>query len=264
MRCMVVDDERISMEGEMNEVRKAVPDAEIVGFLNAAEALSYAEKYPIDVAFLDIEMDSMNGIGLAERLEEIQPRINIIFATGYDSYTKKALDLHVSGYLLKPISVEDIRNEMAHLRFPVGEVKQDAIRVRTFGNFEVFSGDKPVKFKYNKTKEMFAYLIDRRGAACSNGEIIGILWEDDMPESKYSYFANCKWDLAETLSAHGAGDALIKTRGRIGIAVDKVDCDFFRFLNGEKDARQKYSGEYMSQFSWAEYTNGWLLQHMKE
>ena len=55
-------------------------------------------------------------------------------------------------------------------------MKKNKVRFQTFGNFEVFIDGQPVKFKYNMTKEMLAYLVDRNRALCTNNEIMAVLW----------------------------------------------------------------------------------------
>ena len=71
------------------------------------------------MAFLDVELYGESGLDLARKLQEVNPRTNIIFLTGHTEYTAEALDLHCSGYLLKPLTPDKIRREIAHLRFPV-------------------------------------------------------------------------------------------------------------------------------------------------
>ena len=67
---------------------------------------------------------------------------------------------------------------------------------QTFGNFELFVDGEPVAFKYNRTKEVVALLVNNRGAQTTNGEIIAALWEDDGdPEKKASYLRNLRQDL---------------------------------------------------------------------
>ncbi len=46
------------------------------------------------------------------------------------------------------------------------------LQIRTFGNFEVLYDNTPLRFKYQKTKEMLAYLVDRNGSMCSTGELM--------------------------------------------------------------------------------------------
>ena len=98
---------------------------------------------------------------------------------------KEAFELHASGYLLKPVTPVKIRQELDNLRCPVQSVSRNRVRFQTFGNFEAFIDGKPVKFQYELTKEMLAYLVDRNGALCTNGEIMAVLWEDNCPSSYY-------------------------------------------------------------------------------
>jgi DNA-binding LytR/AlgR family response regulator len=102
-----------------------------------------------DIAFLDVEMVGMNGVELAELLKLFHPDINIIFSTGYGHYRDAAFDLHASGYLTKPITPEKVKKELENLRRPVRNPKR--IRIRAFGNFEVYLDGIPINFKYNKT-----------------------------------------------------------------------------------------------------------------
>ena len=116
---ILVDDEKIILNGSLSTLREALPDAQIEGFLTAAEALRFTRENPVDVAFLDIELRSGNGIALAKELREINPKINIIFLTSYREYALEAWELDSSGYLLKPLTVERVRHEMSVLRYPV-------------------------------------------------------------------------------------------------------------------------------------------------
>ena len=161
MRIIAVDDEKLALDALLGSIRKAAPEAEIYGFNDAAEALNFLKDQPCEVAFLDVEMPEMNGVELAKRMKMIYPNINIIFSTGYDQYRGVAFGLHASGYLTKPILPEDVRWELEDLRRPVQLPVTKRIRVQAFGNFEVFLDGLPVRFKYERTKEMLAYLVDR-------------------------------------------------------------------------------------------------------
>lgn len=261
MRIIAVDDEEFALEDLMSAIRCAVPEAELTGFQRAEEALEYVGKSNCDVAFLDIGLAGINGIDLAKRLKIRMPRINIIFSTAYHEYTGEAFKLHASGYIMKPVTVEKVRQELEDLRYPVLPQSSKRIRIQTFGNFEVFLDHVPIQFRYNKTKELLAYLVDRNGALCTNGEIMGILWEDDADAPKrISYLKNIRSDLVNTFKDAGCETVICRQRGRIGIVPTEVSCDYYDWLEGQAYAINAYGGEYMSQYSWSEAAHGNLEQ----
>ncbi len=120
---IVVDDEMVIMRGFVHILEDTLPNTEVYGFQNAKEALSFAKSNRIDVAFLDIELTGESGLALGKELSEQNPRINIIFLTGHSEYAMDALEMHSSGYLMKPLTPRKIMNEIAHLRFPVKSLR---------------------------------------------------------------------------------------------------------------------------------------------
>ena len=134
----------------------------------------------------------------------------------------------------------------------------EAHRVRfiTFSNFGVYVGEKPVRFKYKKTLEMLAVLVDRMGRLCGMSEIMDCLWEDENNKTRHSsYMRHLKSDLLNTFEALGLSELFLQKNNMLGIRVSEVSCDYYDYLqalrNGEKPF---WSGEYMSQYSWAEHT----------
>lgn len=252
MNILAVDDEKFALESLVDAIKKVQPEAEIHFFRRPIDVLEYVKDSPCDVAFLDIKMRGMTGVELAKQMKLLMPKINIIFTTGYADYQGEAFDLHASGYLLKPVTAEKVRRELDELRHPVKHKVQKRVRIQTFGNFEIFVDDKPVSFKYEKTKEMLAYLVDRCGALCSNKEIITVLWSDD---AHASYLRSLKKDLLDTMRESGCADIFERQRGKIGIIAEKVACDYYDWQNGEIYAVNSYRGEYMAQYSWGEFTN---------
>lgn len=257
MRIIALDDERIALAVLKKAIEAAVPDAELYTFSTPEDAMQYVSTNPCDVAFLDIMMGSYNGVEVAKMLKLLNPELNIIFATGNSDYYGAAFGMHASGYVLKPITPQKVAAEIANLRFPITQkTGSNRLRVQTFGNFEVFIDEKPVDFKFSKTKELLAYLVDR-GTMCPNGEIIAVLWEGELG-SKDSYLRKMCKDLEETLKKLGCGDVVNRQWGEIGINKDKIDCDYYNWKNGVASGINAYRGEYMSQYSWSEFTHGML------
>ena len=254
MKIIAVDDEKIALQGLIASIQKVAPDAEIHGFRLTGEAIAHMENDPCDVAFLDIEMKGMNGVEVAEKLKAINPDVNIIFATGFGSYRDAAFDLHASGYLIKPITEESVKRELENLRRPVNTPKR--LQFHTFGNFEVLFNNQPLRFKYQKTKEMLAYLVDRKGAMCSNEEIIAVLFDDDDHKA---YYQRIRSDLRAVFASIGCESMIIQQKGLLGLAAKEVDCDYYDYLNGKTPLEKLYHGEYMDQYSFAEVTNAELF-----
>ena len=266
MRMMIVDNEEPAVNSLFNTVRDVVKDADIVTAFNASEALKLAREYIPDVAFLDIEMPGMDGLTLAKCLkEQVNPKINIIFTTGYNEYIEEAFtSLRTSGYLMKPITADMVSEELNNLRYPFELKGSKRVKLRAFGTFEIYVDDKPVAFHYNKTKELCAYLADR-AAMCSMTEILDNLWEqDDKVRDHRSYLQNMVSDLINTFGDLGVKDLIIRKYGAIGIDPTRTDCDYYLYKQGNPAAVNAFRGEYMSQYSWAERTLGGLIFRKNE
>lgn len=254
MRILAVDDERLALEALTEAIKIASPKALLSCFRYAEDALEYAKENVCDVAFLDIEMSGINGVSLALKLKELNREINVIFVTGYGNYRSDAFDMHASGYVVKPVTPQKISEELANLRHPAAEEKR--IRINAFGTFAVYLDGKPLAFRYSKTMELLAYLADRKGAFCSVGEMVGILFEDEGGHT--TYFKSIRADLLNTLKSCGCDDIIARKHGMLAIVKEAVSCDFFDYSDGKAAGVKAYRGEYMSQYSWAEVTHAYL------
>jgi len=260
IRVLVVDDEKLIRDGAARIIAGCIPGADMVVCGTPSEALAEVEKRPFDIAFLDVEMPGMNGVELARRIKEIAPDTNIIFSTAYPQYAGDAFALHASGYITKPLNRDKVLAELGDLRHPV-DSDDRGLRVQAFGNFEVFYDGKPLRFRYAKTKELLAYLIDRNCAVVDIGEIRATLWDDDVDRT--SYIKQLRKDLLDTFREIGAEDAIVVMRGGIGVIPAKFKCDFFDYLAGDAKGISSYHGEYMQQYSWSEATHGSLESREK-
>ena len=263
MRIFILDDEKMVLQYSEQVIRSAVPGAEIDSFLRASQALDAIRsggKKP-DAVFCDIEMPGMSGLEFAVQLKKMCPDARLIFVTGYSQYALEAYQVHASGYVLKPLDQSRVREELegmpvraGHMMEPKGE-----LFIRCFGNFEAFWQGKPLHFSRQKTKEMLAYLVDRRGSACTAEEVIAVLWEDenDMKHGK-TRLRQLVSDLRTVLKEIGREGLLIRTRNQAAVDPEMFDCDYYRMLEGDMDAVNAFRGEYMAQYSWAEITSAEL------
>ena len=247
MRILLVDDEELQLLRLVNTVKSVLKDEEILSFSNPDKALEEAKKNRIDLAFLDIEMPHLNGIQLAKKLKAIHPQTKVIFVTAYDNYAFDAFKVHASGYVTKPVNVDKIKKELEQLEGLVELKPTKKIQIKCFGNFEIFYNGEPVKFAYQKSKEVVAYLVDREGSMVNINELNAVLWEEDHK----SYLRNLIADIKNSLTAINCGDVFIKRHNECAIDINKVDCDAFEYKKDNPDAIRMYRGEYMIQYPWA-------------
>ena len=256
MRILCVDDEPLALKMLEMSIQKAVPDADVTAFEDQDELLEEAKKKGCDIAFLDIHMRGMNGVELAKKLKEVNPKMNLIFVTGYSEYTGDAMSLHASGYIMKPVSKSKVEKELADLRFPIQPKKNALLRVQCFGNFDVFTPDGAhVRFERSKSKEMFAYLVHKRGTSCTSREIFAAIFEDEPYDKKLqNLLQTYTHAMMKSLKAVGAESAVIHTYNAFAVNPEVIDCDAYRFSELDPGAVNAYECEYMSQYYWADFS----------
>ena len=253
MRILLVDTDKTILKKTEEDIASLLPEAEILSHESSLTALAAARKKMIDIAFLETDLPEIDGLLLGQYLRDLNPQINLIYCTGSPDHGLDAFRLHASGYILKPAETDRMKEELDDLRHPVGKNSHKRVFAQTFGNFEFFVDGKPVAFKYSRTKEIIALLINNRGAQTTNGEIIASLWEDDGdPEKKQSYLSNLRQDLQNTITKLKLNGIIVKQRGSLGIAADKIECDLYDWLEKREASRYHYLGDYMNQYSWPE------------
>lgn len=115
---IMVDDRKLILTGGLPMLEEVMPNATVTGFTDASEAVEYAKTNRIALAFLDIELRDSTGLELCRKLLEINPRTNVVYLTAYSDYALDAWSTGASGFMLKPITAEGIREQLKNLRFP--------------------------------------------------------------------------------------------------------------------------------------------------
>ena len=251
MKFVIADDEPNALEDILCTLKETLDeDAEFYTAKHAYEALELIKKHNPYVCFLDISMPGMSGINLANKIEEISPDTNVVFITGYPEYGADAWNTNAADFLIKPVLPEDIKRAMSRIRKPYKPIK-----VKCFGYFEVFINNKPVRFERKQSKELFAYLVDKRGAEVSEDELRILFWsENEDTEKKKGYVRNIVYDIRSTLNKYGISDVIINSRGYYSINTEKISCDYFDYINNE-NKKSLTLRQYMEQYStWSRYT----------
>ncbi len=153
--------------------------------------------------------------------------------------------------LMLYLSIQKVKLEENRIR----HIKN--LEARTFGNFDILYRGQSIKFKRSKSKELLAYLIDRKGVSVNLNELYLVLWEKDyVDESTKSQLRNIISDIRQTFANLNIDGFFVKDFNSCRINPEFISCDYFDLLENLDTTR--YTGEYMNQYSWAESTAGYL------
>ena len=261
MKAICVDDEKAALQQLVSLCREMLQLSSVEGFDDPKEALERVRERPVDLAILDIGMPDMDGITLARRIRALRPDAAILFVTGHPQYTVDAWSLHATGYVLKPLTRERLSDELnyaAEWRRRVAKEEQiPHIAVQTFGNFDLIVDGNKVNFSRAKAKELFAYLVDKKGIRVSRPEIFRQLWPDEeYTRPKQKQLDVIIRSLRATLRDNGIGEILQLEQGMLRIVPQGMDCDMYRLFAGDVRYENEYRGEYMTPYAWANLTEG--------
>ncbi|MBT8270926.1 MAG: LytTR family DNA-binding domain-containing protein, partial [Bacteroidia bacterium] len=118
LRSIIVEDEETSRDILRNYLNKYCLNVDVLGEAsNIEEAIILIEKHELDLVFLDVEMPYGNAFDLLDRVQN--RTFETVIVTAYNQYAIDALNAHVSYYLMKPISIEDLIRSVDY----VGDIK---------------------------------------------------------------------------------------------------------------------------------------------
>lgn len=267
MHILAIDGTQTAPESLSRELKALFQEADIRAVHSFSSAVDWAAELAkqdkrLDYAFVDLCVDGDRGLETARHLKQLHPKLNLIFCADSKDYAYDAFTMCAKGYLLKPVlsgDIERVLDEMTpNWRKDLLPPKQ--IRIRTFGHFAVFPGDKPMHFKREKAKELLAYLVDRQGSPVTTEQIAMILWEGELYDRRLKNKTTAVISsLRTSLAEYGIGDILLKTWNQLALDVTAVVCDAYAFEEGKPWAINAYRGEYMANYSWGEFTNGRYL-----
>lgn len=129
------------------------------------------------------------------------------------------------------------------------------VRIRTFGYFDVFVNEKPIAFRNEKSKELFALLVDRRGGFVTSEEAISYLWEDEPANPvTLARYRKVALRLKNLLEEYGISEIVESVNGKRRLVTEKVSCDLYDYLSGQEEYAGSFKGNYLTNYSWGEIT----------
>lgn len=232
IKSIIVDDEQFTLE----EIRDTIKDFDEVDVVEATtdynKALEIVKKYDIQLAFLDIEMQGINGISLAEKMIEINPSIEVVFITAYDNYAYDAFEANAIDYVLKPIRAERLEKTLKKILKIIKtepEIKKSTLKVRFFKKFRVFNEVESVRWRTTKDGELLAYLLENVGIPIHKEKIIDKLWADVELKNALIYLQSSIYRIRKLFSKYGYEDTIKYANNSYIIKDINIDCDLWSF-----------------------------------
>ena len=118
VNVIILDDIKITLNGELSVIKNVLPNATVTGFTSPSEAIEYASTHSVALAFLDIELGKSNGLNICNELLNINPHTDVVYVTAYSNYSLDAWSTGAFGFLLKPITTDDVKRQLKKMRYP--------------------------------------------------------------------------------------------------------------------------------------------------
>lgn len=132
MKLMLVDDEKLTRDGLMRAVDwKALGIEKVIQACDGAQGCELAAVFRPDIVLSDVRMPHMNGIEMAEKLQELNPCMAVVFMSGYSDkeYLKAAIRLKAVSYVEKPIDIEEVTQALEQACESV-RAEREAVRTK--------------------------------------------------------------------------------------------------------------------------------------
>lgn len=263
MKTIIVDNSHFHMlqlEFELAEFSQV----ELVGnFSSSFSALCHAEKHKVDLAYIKVGIPDMPAEEFAIKLRNMHSGVIVIFVSDQSRDIRRAITVDADYFIVRPYTHQNVESSV-YRAVSLSVRLRKRVFIKTFGSFGVFVDGVPLRFSSYKAQELLAYLVDQNGNVVDTRKGFSVLWEDRaFSESSASCYRKVLSRLLYSLEDAGISNILrVYTRGR-AINKDAMDCDYYSYLNGDTQVIRNWNGEYMSNYSWAEPTLGWITENRK-
>ncbi len=214
IKGIIVDDELPSIEINKRVIEES-KEIEIIASTNdPSQALPLILQYKPDVVFLDIRMPFIDGLQIASQISKMYIDISIVFITAYEQYAREAFDMEALDYLLKPLELDKVNRviQRFHKYKKIIECNGTSLdhdenygkaSIFTFGTMKICDtakGQQTVRWRTNKTAELFAYFIVHDGQEVPKDQILECLWPELGIGQATTYMHTTIYKLKSTLN----------------------------------------------------------------
>ena len=216
--------------------------------------------YILEQPFNGVLIFSITGMIALSVFDFSVPPYVIIVCTGYvflipgvyKNYGLTGLlDLILTANLMCGLSLFKRHLEKRYLLLLQNQKKN--LVAKTFGNFTLLYDNKVIKFSRSKSPELLAYLIYKNGSSVNTKELLTVLYGSHADSARYgASLRNLIVDIRQTMAELEIQKFFITEYNNFRINPEVIRCDFYDFLEGDKKAVKAFTGEFMSQYEWAQ------------
>ncbi|MEY8517724.1 response regulator [Lachnospiraceae bacterium 29-84] len=130
MKIVIVEDEKLIREGLADMVQKGTGHKVVAQCKNGIEGIAAVQEYRPDLVITDIRMNDMNGLDMLTKIREQGIKASSIIISGYSEfeYARKAMRLGVEEYLLKPVSIDTLRETVRRIEGKLTESRNRIVK----------------------------------------------------------------------------------------------------------------------------------------
>ena len=261
MKAIYIDDEQYN-HIYLKRLADEIGGIELVKtYQNAVGVVEECAEILPDIAFVDIEIPGVDGLELAERLQNALPQIDVVFVTAFSRYAVEAFRVNALDYLLKPVDKAELirviekvkkRGQRDILTGGAGRGRrgtgQDADRGPDHGKELVCLGRMGIRSNIGytdiewitkKSQELFAYLLLNHGRAVDKWVLCDLLWPDVENEKVVTNLHTTVYRLKNTLRTVDAPVSVTSSIGHYRLTLENCRADFIEF---EREAEQIADG----------------------
>ncbi len=275
IKVVLIDDEKPALR-ELEYLLKEYKEITVLGsYSNPVTAMKIIEQEKPQAVFLDINMPQIMGTELAVKIKEESPATELIFTTAFAQYAVLAFEIQAIDYLLKPISTARLALTLRRLSEKFSDSNQTKrLQIRSLGSFQIgWMDQEPLKWRAQKNKELFAFLLHHYKRSISKDEVIDCLWPEDDPQRAIRQLYNGIYYIRMTLENYGIDKSLIAIDHNYQIKLGILDWDLGNFYTQYRqlakhdlaallEMYELYHGDYLAEeyYPWADFERERLCQ----
>lgn len=233
MNTILIDNE----QQELNLLHKKIirlSNIEVLGaFTDPHEGLIEVSKHQPDVLFLDISIPEVNWIKVTKQLKNAMPEMSIVFLAIGNEHAIKAFDIQVADYLLKPVVDTRLQKTLSKImnkretREPESHPMIGCFKKMNFRYYESDKDTLNVNWRTSKAREIFAYLVHKRGELVRKDVLADLFWPESNIKDAFGQLYSTIYQIRKSLGSIDFDIQIINLENSYKLALNNylVDVD---------------------------------------